>query len=345
MTTSRTATRHTGYGLVVGLLLAAAGGALIGTSLTGQVTVPGVAESPTLVRFGIPLVRVLLDVSSLITVGLSLLPVLLGLDRPKQTDPVLDRARRTAVISSAVWLLSAVVSLVLETADVHPGDGPTVGQVVDFATTVSAGQALAISAVIVLGYLVFAVVAIRHGERVPAELRIVLAVFGLLPIPVTGHASDFGESWGGHGLSMVSMELHVMAAASWTGGLAAIGLLLVANRSLLAVVLPRFSKLATVCLIAVGVTGLVNAVITLSETPGVTLLTGLLTTHYGRLILGKIACFGLLGLLGAGIRFRMLPLVVQHQRVAALAGWISFEVTVMGLAYGLAVVLTRAAVA
>jgi putative copper resistance protein D len=343
VTTSRTITRPN-LGLVVGLTLAALAGALIGTSLTGEVAVPGVTEPGVLVRFGLPVVRVLLDVSSLVTVGLSVLPMLLGFDRPKQTEPVLGIARRAAVISSAAWAVTALLSLVLAAADLRPGEFPTVGTIVEYVSSIGAGQALVISAVIALVYLGFAVLALRHGEKVPAELRIVLSVFGLLPIPVTGHASNFGLAWGGHGLTMVSMELHVMGAAGWTGGLLAVGMLVLANRSLLSRALPKFSRLATVCLIAVGVTGLVNAVITLAETPGVSIWTGLFVTHYGWIVVGKILCFAALGLLGANIRFRLMPLVVQHQRMPALVGWFTFEIAVMGLAYGLAVVLTRAPV-
>ena len=343
MTTSRTIARHN-YGLVVGLVLTAVAGALIGTSLTGEAPVPGVAESGAMVRFGLPVVRVLLDVSSLVTVGLSVLPMLLGFDRPKQSEPVLDIARRAAVVSSAAWVVTALLSLVFQAADLRPGEIPTVGLLVEYVSSIGAGQALVISAVIALVYLLFAVLALRHGEKVPAELRIVLSVFGLLPIPVTGHASNFGLAWGGHGLTMVSMELHVMGAAGWTGGLLALGVLVLTNRSLLARALPKFSRLATVCLIAVGVTGLVNAVITLAETPGVSLWTGLFVTHYGWIVIGKILCFAALGLLGANIRFRLLPQVEQHQRIPALAAWFTFEIAVMGLAYGLAVVLTRAPV-
>jgi copper resistance protein D len=336
VTAPRTITRN-GYGLVIGLALAAMASALIGTSLTGEVPVPGVAEPGVMVRYGLPMARVLLDVSALGTVGLSLLPMLLGFDRPKQTEPVLAIARRVAVVTSICWALGALLSLVFQTADLHPGQIPAVGSIIDYVKLIGAGQALVISAVIALVYLGFAVLAVRHGE-------LVLSVFGLPPIPVTGHASNFGLAWGGHGLTMVSMELHVMAAAGWTGGLAALGVLVVANRSLLAMALPKFSKLATLCLVIVGVTGLVNAFLTLYETPGVNLVTGLFTTHYGWIVLGKIACYGVLGVLGANIRFRLLPQIIQHQRVPVLVGCITTEVSVMGLAYGLAVVLTRAPV-
>ena len=52
----------------------------------------------------------------------------------------------------------------------------------------------------------------------PAELRAGIALFGLLPLPLTGHASN----WAYHDLSMVLMELHVVTASAWAGALGAV---------------------------------------------------------------------------------------------------------------------------
>lgn len=43
------------------------------------------------------------------------------------------------------------------------------------------------------------------------------------------------------------------------------------------------------------------------------------------------------------MRFRLLPRIARHQRTA-LIGWAAAEVGVMGIAYGLGVVLSRAPV-
>ncbi|MBV9845651.1 MAG: CopD family protein [Kutzneria sp.] len=340
MAPARTVTRG-GCGLVAGLCLAALAGSVIGTTLTGRTAVPGVVEPGTFARYGLAAARVLLDVSTLGTVGVSLLPVLLGSGRRKQTVPVLRSALRAGMLASGGWVLGGLVSLVLQTAELRPDRMPTVGSIVDYVALFHSGQALAISTAVALVHFGLTVVMVRCGHRGLTEPRIVLSVFGLLPLPVTGHASDVGLEWGGQSLGMVSMELHVMAAASWTGGLAAVGAFVVANRSLLAVTLPRFSWLATLCLAVVGVTGVVNALLTLYESPGANPVTALFTTYYGWILFGKIGCYGVLAALGGTIRLRMLPRIASHQRVAALASWISVEATIMGLAYGLAVVLVR----
>ena len=143
---------------------------------------------------------------------------------------------------------------------------------------------------------------------------------------------------------MISMELHVLAAVAWTGGLCGVVLALIAHRSLLATALPRFSKLATVCIAVVAVTGLVNAVEELLVTPDHSLVGALFGTGYGVLVLLKLSCLCLLAALGANIRWRLLPAIVRQQRTA-LVGWAALELAVMGLAIGIAVVLSRAPVA
>ena len=62
---------------------------LIGLVLAPPVVVAGVVDAGAAVRYGLPVTRVLLDVSATIVVGLSILPKLLGFDRPTHTEPVL----------------------------------------------------------------------------------------------------------------------------------------------------------------------------------------------------------------------------------------------------------------
>ena len=107
--------------LVAGLVVTAVAGVLVGTAVTAPAPVPGLVEPGAAVRYGLPVARVLLDLAALATVGLSLLPKLLGFDRPRQTEPVLAVARPAAVVSSAVWVASALAALVLQTAELRPG--------------------------------------------------------------------------------------------------------------------------------------------------------------------------------------------------------------------------------
>nr|WP_042184082.1 CopD family protein [Kibdelosporangium sp. MJ126-NF4]CEL16062.1 Copper resistance protein CopD [Kibdelosporangium sp. MJ126-NF4]CTQ93988.1 Copper resistance protein CopD [Kibdelosporangium sp. MJ126-NF4] len=326
-------------GLVSALVAAAIAGVLIGLAITATTALPGLPEPDAVVRYGIPLVRVILDMAAVVTVGLSLLPLLIGFDRPKLAEAVLAGTRRVTVASALTWAVAALVALILQTAELRLSQSVTVAAVWEYIRTVGAGKALV--AVFLFAMLCASLAAwtVRNGESIPAELRAAAALFTLLPLPVTGHATD----WSWNDLTMVSMELHVLAAVAWTGGLGAVVVLLAANRTLLAHALPRFSKLATICIAVSVVTGLFNGFVELALTPDGSLWRNLVTTGYGMLVVLKVACVAMLAFFGANIRWRLLPGILRHKRTA-LVGWATAELAIMGLAFGFAVVLTRAPV-
>lgn len=313
--------------------------AVVASTLTAQEAVPGVPMPGPVVAVGLPVVRVLLDVAAVAVVGLSLLPRLLGFDAPERTEPVLRRVRPLAVTAAWAWAVCALLAIVFQAAELHPGRVPTLGMIASYVDTVGTGQGLLFSAACALAAAGIGLMAVRFGERVPVELRIAVALFGLLPIPVTGHAVN--SVW--HDPIMISMEVHVMGAAAWTGGLAATVIFLAARPDLLAVALPRFSRLATLCLLLVGLTGLVNGLATMALTPGVRLPEAIVTTDYGLLVVAKAVLTALLVPPAAHIRFRLLP-AVRAGRAPAVTGWAAAEVAVMGLAYGVAVAITRASI-
>lgn len=322
---------------VTGALL----GTLVGVAMISVAPLPGVADPGPVVLAAIPFVRTLLDIAAVVTVGLSLLPVLLGYDRPKQTEPVLRLARRAAVASALVWAASALVTLFLQTAEFRASAGPIgLSDVASYVGQVGAGKALLIIAVLALIHCGLGVVALRRGEKVPAEARVGLALFALLPLPVTGHASN----WVYHDYTMISMELHVMSAAAWTGGLGAMAVLLVGQRALLAHALPRFSKLATICLVVSAATGVFNGIVELQLQPVLSFWDALFETPYGLLVIGKLLCVLAIALVGARMRWRLLPSIKDH-KPTAFAAWAALELSIMGIAFGFAVVLTRAPVA
>ncbi|GHH48677.1 copper resistance D family protein [Lentzea cavernae] len=329
----------THYRVLAGLVSGALAGVALGLVLAPPAVVAGALDAGAAVRYGLPVTRVLLDISATVVVGLSILPKLLGFDRPTHTEPVMRIARPAAVVAAAVWVVAALLAIVLQAAELRPGSDVSIGNAIDYIATVGAGKGLLFSAVCAFVYVVIGVMAVRSGESVPAELRILISMFGLLPIPVTGHASN----WKYHDYSMVSMELHVLGAAAWTGGLGALIALVAYRKGLLAIALPKFSRIATVSLVVVAVTGLFNGLLELVLNPVVPFPRSLFTTGYGLLFLGKLVCAGLIALLGAHVRWRLLPKIAQH-KVTAIVQWAVLEVTIMGVAFGLAVVLSRAPV-
>ncbi|MPY79055.1 MAG: copper resistance protein CopD [Actinophytocola sp.] len=357
MTTTSVAARLAPLGAAVAAALA---GALAGAGLTVTAPVAGIPSPGIGVLVTLPLIRALLGVTAAATVGLCLVPLLLGdsavADRAEQ---VLHRARRWSVVTSMAWAATAVTALLLHTAEFQAQrDAIGLADVTSYVSDVATGKALLGVIVLTLLLCALTVLAVRHGERVPAEIRAGLGVFALLPLPATGHAAG----WMGHDYAVVALELHVVSAVVWLGGLAALAVLLARDTPLLATALPRFSVVATACIGTTAVTGTISGLTQLSTHGSIS--AALIGTPYGGLLLAKLACFGAIALAGAKMRWRILPAVVGRRedclqvrtirredclqvrtighRRSAFAVWASVELLLLGLAFGIAAVLSRA---
>ena len=158
---------------------------------------------------------------------------------------------------------------------------------------------------------------------------------GPLPVAFTGHSS----AGGAHDLATDSLMVHVLAAALWVGGLAAL-LGAVASRSsdrasALATAVPRFSALALVCWLAMAVTGVLNALVRVP-------LSALVGTTYGALVLAKLLALLALGAFGALHRRRSVGMAAAGD-ARALMRLGAAEVLLMLATIGLAVALGRSA--
>lgn len=334
--------------------------ALVGTAATAKASIVGLPVESLTVRFGIPMVRVLLDVGVVAAIGLALLSKFVGYDRPDRTEPVMVRARRFAVWASWLWTVSALISVVLLSAEVYANNFPKrssgfwdlvsaplsflqylvtsphlIGQ---YVANVPAGKGLLISAVFGLISVWLCTKSVRHGEKIPAELRVGVAVFALLPLPLTGHASD----WYWHDFVMMSMELHVVSSSAWAGGLAAVIIFLITKPPLLAAALPRFSTLATYCVFVVAATGLFSGIAGLATSKVTSMPEAIWETHYGQLLIVKFLCIALVSVTAIRVRRVMMPKIALRQK-SAVALWCGLELIVLAVAFGVAVVLTRAA--
>ena len=248
-------------------------------------------------------------------------------------------ARRVGLWASVGWTVAALLSIVLLTAELHPGSFPTPGAIWAYVSNIAAGKGLLLSAACGLASALLAWLSLRHGENVPAELRAGIALFGLLPLPLTGHASN----WAYHDLSMVVMELHVVTASAWAGALGAVIVFLARRPELLAVALPRYSRLATWCVLIVGATGVFTGLLELALSPVTSLPESLWSTRFGVLVLVKAGLFAVIAVIAVVVRNRLLPMIAAGRRTA-VAVWCGWELIVLALAFGVAVVLTRASV-
>ncbi|WP_349876382.1 CopD family protein [Micromonospora sp. HUAS YX12] len=146
------------------------------------------------------------------------------------------------------------------------------------------------------GLAAVAAILARAGvSRTSAATAAALATVAVVPPAFTGHAAGAGN----HQIAVSSLTLHVVGAALWVGGLAA--LLMIRRATVLADVAGRYSRLALGCFAAVMASGTANAAVRLgSPAP-------LWQSRYGWLILGKLAALLILGVFGAAHRRRTLP--------------------------------------
>jgi putative copper resistance protein D len=319
----------------VAVLLVAAAAVVAGVVLTGATPRPapaGLPDAGPVTGWSLPLVRAFLDVAAVGTIGTLLVAgCLVPADGGRLGDVGL-RLLRAAGTWAGVWSMSAVALAVASTsslAAVPLSEVLTSTALVEFGWSLPEGRALLVIALASLALAVWC-----GSVRGVAATRALLAVSlaALCPLLVTGHAAAASN----HFLASQTLLVHVLAATLWFGGLAALALHVRGDVAALRVAVPRFSRLALVCYMAVAASGVAGAWVRLGLDPAVWRST------YGALLLAKAATLVLLGGLGWLHRKRTVAAVVAGRRAAFLR-LASVEAGVMAAAVGLAVVLSRTA--
>jgi cytochrome c oxidase assembly factor CtaG/putative copper export protein len=287
--------------------------------------------------WALPIARFLHDAGGILTVGFLLLAVVLLPDQKGALGPAARAAHRIARWSALGWLLAVIVEALLtlsQEAGAPLGDILHWSQLRFYVTNVTEGKTALAVAIIALIILLAPAVASANS----AAVLLALAIAGLvLPPLLTGHSASAGD----HDAAMTSLAFHVVAASLWIGGLAAV-IWLAYRRSaksgtptkVLSVALPRYSTLAMVCFITVGLSGILNAYIRVGS------LSDLFSTRYGELVLAKATALIALGYCGYRHRKANLPAVLDGSR-RAFVRLAAVEVAVMSVAVGLAVALSK----
>jgi copper transport protein len=146
-----------------------------------------------------------------------------------------------------------------------------------------------------------------QGLSRPQALLLGAPIVGLaLTAALAGHSGSYSP----RGLLVVTDTVHVLSMSSWLGGLAMLLVALpIAVRALhggervplVAAVVSRFSRLATVAVALLLLTGIVQSIALVGA------FDALVETAHGRLVLVKIALFSALISLGAYNQRRLLP--------------------------------------
>lgn len=313
------------------VLLLVALAALIGAlTFGGGAEVPAAIDPGELVLWGLPIANLLVILSISGLVG-SLLLAVFAFSREQ---PEYVRALDVASASAAVLTVSAALTAFLNMQAVDPEpvtfDSTFGATLANFLTGNALGQAwlwtTIIGAVATVAFFL-----VRNQTLV--GLLTIGAVLSLIPMALQGHAGDTAS----HDAATTSIYLHIVFAAIWLGGLLT---LLLCRRQLengrLAIVLSRYSTVALVCFVVVGVSGVVGADVRIGTWEN-------LLTPYGILVLVKVFALGALGIFGIFQRRFLIARISGKVTGAARYFWffVAGELAFMGLASGTAVALSR----
>src|SRR4051812_23907433 len=268
--------------VVVGLLAS-----VVAARYTGAAASPpgGLTDAGPVVRWSLPLVRVLHDVAASLTLGSLLLAATMIPGRTRAESAALDEPRRAAAFRVAtaaafVWAVAGGVGVVFTFADAAgmPLADPLFGS--NLTGSVWSIESLRVGLIsTVVAFVVASVAAVSRARSVAVGLT-VLSAFGLLVLGLAGHAGGSAD----HETAVNAMAAHLLSAAVWVGGLLALVVLRRPLGDALGVVARRYSTVALWCFVALGVSGVMSATTRLGSWSD-------LATPYGVLVLVKVLAF------------------------------------------------------
>ena len=301
---------------------------LLGLAYGGGAAPLVVGDPGPLVRWGLPAVKLLVNLTAAGMVG-SLVLALFALRAGERAfDAALDTASVSAAgftIGSALTAYFTFLSIFNATPSADAQFGQQLGR---FLVDTDLGRAWLLTTIAgaVLTVLTFAV----RGWTTTLVVA-GLAVAALIPMASQGHSGEEAN----HNTAVMALALHIIAAAVWLGGLLLLVIVRPAlERAELTVVLQRYSSIALAAFIVVAVSGTLRAL-----AGGIGLAQ--LATPYGILLLVKIVALVAMGVLGASYRRRLIGRLATDAASRVFWGLIALEIAFMGIASGAAAALAR----
>lgn len=266
-----------------------------------------------------------------LTASAFLLPGMQAADR-LLIAPAGYRLQRIAVWAAGLWALGALVALVLTTSEllgISPSAAWDSRLLLETARSTDQGKALCATAALAL--LAGVIARLTHTVT-GAALGCMVAIAGCTPVAFAGHSAGAGN----HQLAVSAQLLHVVPAALWVGGIAAILLQRGADPADRTRMVRRFSTLAGCCFIAVTTSGTISAI------PRVASWSDLITTPYGTVLAFKATLLVCVGVLGWAHRTHTMPALADGQPGTFIRIALA-EIALLAIAVGLAVGLSRSA--
>ena len=302
---------------------------LVGLAIGGGAAVRPLADPGDVVRYGVPILKMVVNVAMALVVG----ALALALWAFASSEPAYRKAVDIAASSAVVLTLASISTLLFIYLDVSQrpfgfdrsfGDGLAL-----FVTQIGLGQGWLWIVILSAATAVFCFTVINQTALFFVGL---LALSPMIPLALLGHSAAAS----GHDIAMTSLGLHLVFVAVWLGGLVALVMLRrTVTPERLTVIAGRYSTLALIAVIVVVSSGLVNAFVRVGS------LTEL-ATPYGTLLVIKAVALVALVVLGAVQRLYAL----RRMNAGGRGGFIWFasvELVIMGVASGVAAALARTA--
>ena len=279
--------------LVIGAALAVM---LSGLSTAQALVLLGSPDPGILTTAGLPATRVVAELLCAVAVGTAMFAVFFT---PAAPDGTLDvagyRAQRLSSWANLAWSASAALLILLTLSDTS---GKPLSASLPPEQWILAVEQIEVASSWRWAALLALIAGI--GQRFSLSWRwsavwLAVTVLSLLPVAATGHAAGAVA----HDIATNSLILHLFAAAAWVGGLIAVLVHAWWGGKKVALALRRFSAVATVAIVVMALSGVINLFTRLR-------LSDLLTSTYGLLVVAKLFALALLGLCGLLVRARIL---------------------------------------
>ncbi|HRC65406.1 MAG TPA: cytochrome c oxidase assembly protein [Dermatophilaceae bacterium] len=314
--------------LATGVVALAACLVVIGVGGAAAPAAPGLQDPGAVVRWGLPIIRTVHDLSAALTVGLFFLA---AVAIPDRASAALARAPRWGVAAGITWVVSGLIGVVLGFADIAGTPLGSSGFFAQFQRFVWSVETLREGLISAFLAAIAVTVAAMWSSRRAVLWAGIVSVVAILPLALAGHGASTVE----HETAVNGLAFHLVGTALWVGGLGALVLLRPVLGKWLPIVVERYSKVAAWSLLTVALSGVVSAAVRMSG------LSDLATT-YGAIILAKVVAIVVLGQLGLAQRTKVIARLRETPSSAPLfARLIAVELVVMGAAIGIATALAR----
>lgn len=303
---------------------------LVGLLIGGGAIASALADAGTLVRYGQPIAKLVLNFSTAAAVG----TLVFAAFTLAANSPLLSKALDLASLASVVWAISGVINFLftyLAVAGTGFSFDDSFGtSLFIFATQIQLGTALALN---VAAAVLLSVLTLSLRTLTSTAILAVVGLAALVPLALIGHAAGTAN----HAMAVNSIGMHLVAVVIWVGGLFALFSLRGNSSAESSTLIKRYSSLALVAFILVAISGIASASVRITTFE-------MIFSNYGLLLVLKAGALGLLGVLGAIYRTRLIAKVAAGAN-AAKAFWnlVMVEFIIMGTAIGLATALAKTA--